>query len=63
MSRIGKTDGLSILARYTSVAVIAVASTAGGLPKNVLEDGLKADQIVLEQKDDQPSSTRSDPAV
>jgi hypothetical protein len=52
MSKIGSTDGLSILARYTSVVAIAVAS-AGSLPKNVVEDVLRSDQIAIEQKDDQ----------
>jgi hypothetical protein len=53
MSKIGSTDGLSILARYTSVVAIALASTAGSLPKNVSEDVLKSDQTAIEQKDDQ----------
>ena len=52
MSKIGSTDGLSILARYTSVIAIAVAST-GSLPKNVFEDAPRNDQIAIEQKDDQ----------
>ena len=51
MSKIGSTDGLSILARYTSVVAIAVAS-AGSLPKNVVEDVLRSEQIAIEQKDD-----------
>jgi hypothetical protein len=55
MSKIGSTDGLSILARYTSVIAIAVAST-GSLPKNVVEDVLRSDQITIEQKDDQRES-------
>ena len=52
MSKIGRTDGLSILARYTSVVAIAAAST-GSLPKNVVEDVLRSDQIAIEQNDDQ----------
>jgi hypothetical protein len=52
MSKIGSTDGLSILARYTSVVAIAVASSAGSLPKNVTDDVLRSDQIAIEQKDD-----------
>jgi hypothetical protein len=52
MSKIGSTDGLSILARYTSVVAIAVASTAGSLPKNVTDDVLRSEQIAIEQKDD-----------
>jgi hypothetical protein len=56
MSKIGSTDGLSILARYTSVVAIAAASTAGSLPKNVVEDVLRSDQIAIEQKDDQRES-------
>ena len=52
MSKIGSTDGLSILARYTSVVAIAAASTAGSLPKNVIDDVLRSDQIALEQQDD-----------
>jgi hypothetical protein len=53
MSRIGSTDGLSIIARYTSVVAIAITSTAGSLPKNVSEDDLRSDQITIEQRDDQ----------
>lgn len=53
MSRIGSADGLSIIARYTSVVAIAITSTAGSLPKNVSEDELRSDQIALEQRDDQ----------
>ena len=53
MSRLGNTDGLNIIARYTSVIAIAVTSTAGSLPKNVSEDDLRSDQIALEQRDDQ----------
>lgn len=51
MSKIGSTDGMSILARYTSVVAIAVAS-AGSLPKNVFEDAPRNDQIAIEQKED-----------
>ena len=50
MSKIGSTDGLSILARYTSVVAVAVASTAGSLPKNVMDDVLRSDQIALDKK-------------
>ncbi|HXM02889.1 MAG TPA: hypothetical protein VN939_09825 [Chthoniobacterales bacterium] len=57
MSRIGNTDGLSIIARYTSVVAIAITSTAGSLPKNVSEDELRNDQIPIEQRDDQPEGT------
>ena len=53
MSRFGSADGLSIIARYTSVIAIAVTSTAGSLPKNVSEDDLRSDQLALEQRDDQ----------
>jgi hypothetical protein len=53
MSRIGSTDGLSIIARYTSVVAIAITSTAGSLPKNVSEDDLRSDQVTLEQQDEQ----------
>ena len=56
MSRIGSTDGLSIIARYTSVVAIAIASTAGTLPKNVSEDDLRSDQATVEQRDDQRES-------
>jgi len=55
MSKIGNTDGLSILARYTSVVAIAVAST-GSLPKNVVDDVLRSDQSAIEQNDDQRES-------
>jgi hypothetical protein len=57
MSRIGNADGLSIIARYTSVVAIAITSTAGSLPKNVSEDELRNDQIPIEQRDDQPEGT------
>ena len=57
MSRIGSTDGLSIIARYTSVVAIAITSTAGSLPKNVSEDDLRSDQITIEQRDDQRAGT------
>jgi hypothetical protein len=60
MSKIGSTDGLSILARYTSVVAIAVASTAGSLPKNVTDDVLRSDQIAIEQKDDLSESRGSE---
>jgi len=53
MSRFGSADGLSIIARYTSVIAIAVTSTAGSLPKNVSEDDLRNDQVTFEQRDDQ----------
>jgi hypothetical protein len=53
MSRIGSTDGLSIIARYTSVVAIAITSTAGSLPKNVSEDELRSDQIAMEQQGEQ----------
>ena len=53
MSRIGRTDGLSIIARYTSVVAIAITSTAGSPPKNVSEDELRSDQIAMEKRDDQ----------
>ena len=52
MSRIGSTDGLSIIARYTTVVAIAITSSAGSLPKNVTEDDLRSDQIAIEQRDD-----------
>ena len=57
MSRIGNTDGLSIIARYTTVVAIAITSTAGSLPKNVSEDELRNDQIAIEQRDDQREGT------
>ena len=60
MSRIGSTDGLSIIARYTSVVAIAIASTAGSLPKNVSEDDLRSDQVTIEQRDDRSEGSRQD---
>ena len=57
MSRIGRTDGLSIIARYTTVVATAITSTAGSLPKNVSEDELRSDQVLIEQRDDQPEGT------
>jgi|GEM_PF-3862804 len=53
MSRLGNTDGLSIIARYTSVVAIAITSAAGSLPKNVSEDELRSDQITIEQPGEQ----------
>ena len=61
MSKIGSTDGLSILARYTSVVAIAVAS-AGSLPKNVFEDVPRSDQIAIEQKGGGPLRTSEGPS-
>lgn len=58
MSRIGNTDGLSIIARYTSVVAIAITSSAGSLPKNVSEDDLRSDQIAIEQRDDRSEGSR-----
>jgi hypothetical protein len=60
MSRIGSTDGLSILARYTSVAAIAIASTTGSMPKNVSEGEFKSDQIAIEQDDDRSEGAGSE---
>jgi hypothetical protein len=51
--RLGSTDGLSIIARYTSVVAIAITSTAVSLPKNVSEDDLRNDQIAIEQAGEQ----------
>jgi hypothetical protein len=53
MSRFGSADGLSIIARYTSVIAIAVTSTTGSLPKNVSEDDQRSDQMTFEQRDEQ----------
>ena len=53
MSKFGSADGLSIIARYTSVIAIAVTSTAGSLPKNISDDDLRSDQVAFEQRDDQ----------
>jgi hypothetical protein len=53
MSRLGNADGMSIIARYTSVIAIAVTSTAGSLPKNVSDDALRSDQVTFEQQDEQ----------
>jgi hypothetical protein len=53
MSRLGNADGLSIIARYTSVIAIAVTSTAGSLPRNVSDDDLRSDQVTCEQQNEQ----------
>ena len=58
MSKFGSADALSILARYTSVAAIAIASTAGSLPKNVSDDDLKGDQVSIEQTEEGRAQAR-----
>jgi hypothetical protein len=51
MSRIYQSDGLSILARYTSVAVVAIASSALPLKSGANEQA-RDDQTKVESSED-----------
>jgi hypothetical protein len=56
MSRLHQSDGLSILARYTSVAAIAVASSALPL-KSAASEQARDDQVKVEaSEDDRPDT-------
>jgi hypothetical protein len=56
MSRLPQLKGLSILARYTSVAAIAVASSALPL-KIAANEQARDDQVKVEATEDGPSDT------
>jgi hypothetical protein len=56
MSRLHQSDGLSILARYTSVAAIAVASSAVSL-KSAANEQARDDQVKVEANEDGRSDT------
>jgi hypothetical protein len=51
MSRLGQSDGLSILARYTSVVAITIASASLPL-KNAGNEQLRDDQVKAESSED-----------
>ena len=56
MSRLYQSDGLSILARYTSVAAIAVASSALPL-KSAANEQARDDQVKAEASEDGRTDT------
>jgi hypothetical protein len=56
MSRLPQSDGLSILARYTSVAAIAVASSALPL-KSAANEQARGDQVKAEASEDGRTET------
>jgi hypothetical protein len=56
MSRFNKSDGLSILARYTSVVAITIASSATPLKSGANEQA-KDDQIKVESTEDGSAET------
>jgi hypothetical protein len=51
MSKLHQSDGLSILARYTSVVAIAIASSAVPL-KSGANDQVRDDQVKVESSED-----------
>jgi hypothetical protein len=56
MSRLHQSDGLSILARYTSVVAIAVAASA--LPwKSATDEQARDDQVKVESSEDGRTDT------
>ncbi len=57
MSRLYQSDGLSILARYTSVAAIAIASSALPLTKSEANDQARDDQVKVERSEDGRAET------
>jgi hypothetical protein len=56
MSKLNHLDGLSILARYTSVLAIAVASSSLPL-KGSANDQARDDRARVESREDGPSET------
>jgi len=56
MSRLHESDGLSILARYTSVAAIAVAASASPL-KSAANEQARDDQVKVEASEDGRTDT------
>jgi hypothetical protein len=62
MSRLHQSDGLSILARYTSVAAIAIASSA--LPfKSAANEQARDDQVKTEASEDAQTEAGDRPVV
>jgi len=55
MSKLHQSDGLSILARYTSVVAIAIASSA--LPLKSGSDQARDDQVKVESSEDGRTET------
>jgi hypothetical protein len=58
MSRLHQSDGLSILARYTSVVAVAIASSALPL-KGGANDQARDDQVKVESGEDGRAETGS----
>jgi hypothetical protein len=62
MSRLHQSDGLSILARYTSVVAIAIASS--GLPlKSAANEQARDDQVKTEASEDAQTEAGDRPVV
>ena len=62
MSKLHQSDGLSILARYTSVVAIAIASSALPL-KSGASDQARDDQVKVESSEDGQTETGSRSAI
>ena len=62
MSRLHQSDGLSILARYTSVAAIAIASSALPL-KSAAYEQARDDQLKTEASEDGQTEAGDRPVV
>lgn len=58
MSRLNQSDGLSILARYTSVVAIAIASSSLPL-KSAANEQAKDAQVKIESSEDNRADDRS----
>ena len=58
MSKLNQSDGLSILARYTSVVAVAIASSALPL-KSGANDQARDDQVKVESSEDGRAETGS----
>ena len=56
MSRLHQSDGLSILARYTSVVAVTIASSALPL-KSGANDQARDDQVKIESSEDGRAET------
>ncbi|HXM24792.1 MAG TPA: hypothetical protein VN957_02120 [Chthoniobacterales bacterium] len=62
MSRLHQSDGLSILARYTSVAAIALASSTLPL-KSAPNEQARDDQVKVESSEDGQTETGGRSAI
>ena len=62
MSRLHQSDGLSILARYTSVAAIAIASSALQV-KSAANEQARDDQVKTEASEDGQTEAGDRPVV